>query len=436
MNLEQLVRQTLYEPLAAAALLLLTMQMALVLASLRDRRSTRIKLLYSVHFSLTFVLIYLPFLILIWKNYKAYTYRSEFLSDLVSRYGETVPASAIALYEAISILIVIAAFREYHAYRKKHLTADSIKETMDLLPAGIAIAQPEGTVVLFNRTMNNLARRLTGKRLSDINVFREAAGGTHTTGSNSSFQLTLPDGAGVWQISSEELETNGENYTQVTASDITHQAAITAELAEMNEKLRDINMRLSIYNRQADRMIVAQEMLTARMAVHNEVGSMLLEIRHYLKNPASIDEELLLQAVRNTNTYLLREYEEDDTEVDPLTESIEMAKVIGVEVVISGIIPSAEPYRGILASAISEAATNTVKHADGNRLAVSITEEKGTVAFILKSNGRKPDGPVREGGGLMSLRNLVEKHGGMMRTETGPEMQLIIELGNINGSVL
>jgi ADP-ribosylglycohydrolase len=49
-------------------------------------------------------------------------------------------------------------------------------------------------------------------------------------------------------------------------------------------------MRLEQYGRQADRIIIAQELLTARMAVHSEVGNVLLESRHYLMKPTSIDE--------------------------------------------------------------------------------------------------------------------------------------------------
>ena len=41
---------------------------------------------------------------------------------------------------------------------------------------------------------------------------------------------------------------------------------------------------------------------------------------------------MLLQALRNTNTYLLREYEQDDTARDALADAIDMAETIGVEV--------------------------------------------------------------------------------------------------------
>lgn len=187
-------------------------------------------------------------------------------------------------------------------------------------------------------------------------------------------------------------------------------------------------MRLDIYHQQADRIIIAQELLTARRAVHSELGNVLLESRHYLKEPASIDEEKLLQALKNTNTYLLREYEEDDTASDTLAEAMEMAEAIGVDVVITGSIPQEDPDRMILAAAVSECATNTVKHADGDTLSVAVRDEDEGVVFVLQNNGTQPSAEIRESGGLRSLRSLVGKHHGTMQVTISPEYRLVIRL--------
>ena len=164
------------------------------------------------------------------------------------------------------------------------------------------------------------------------------------------------------------------------------------------------------------------------MTVHSEVGNVLLESRHYLRDPASFDEEKLLQALKNTNTYLLREYEQDDTARDPLTDAVEMAEAIGVDVLISGPIPAADPYRQLLAAAINECASNAVKHANGNRLVVRIRKSGKEVVYLLQSNGDLPGEEIRESGGLLYLRSLVEKEGGTMLTERLPEFTLTIRL--------
>ena len=53
--------------------------------------------------------------------------------------------------------------------------------------------------------------------------------------------------------------------------------------------------------------------------------------------------------------------EEDDTDRDPLADALETAEAIGVEVILAGVPPVAEPLRGILAAAVGECSTNTVK---------------------------------------------------------------------------
>ena len=425
-------------------LLLLTFEMSLVLASFRNKRSKRLRTFYAGLFIISLIFVFYPLLFLNWKPQR------KPLPGFLMAYGESVPAVFIILFEVLSAVIIVVGIGDLHRYRKSHLTPDCIKETMDLLPVGIAFARPEGTVVLHNQAMNDLARKLTGKGISDIKAFREAIHEESADDAGDGMQITLPDGSSSWMLSFEDLELDGEPYIQLTATDITEQTAVTKELEEKNKKLRDINMRLNIYNKQADRIIIAQELLTARMAVHNEVGNVLLETRHYLKDPASIDEEVLLQALKNTNTYLLKEYEEDDTQSDPLTEAVEMAEAIGVDVVITGRIPSDDPYRTVLAAAVRECASNTVKHANGNQLSVEVIliprsinkslqdVNKSTQDVILSeakdlimtftNNGNPPNGIIRESGGLHSLRVLVERSGGTMQLESVPDFKLIISL--------
>ena len=195
-----------------------------------------------------------------------------------------------------------------------------------------------------------------------------------------------------------------------------------------NKTLMDIRRRLDIYNKQAERIVIAQEFLAARMAVHSEVGNMLLEGRHYLKDPDSFDEEVLLRALKNTNTFLLREYERKNVESDSLAEALEAAETIGVEVALSGAIPEKDPQRMILAAAISECASNTAKHADGERLSVKIQQGEGRITYTLVSSGSATAGEVRETGGLLTLRVLVEREGGEMKTSAGREFSLTIYL--------
>ena len=417
MTIHEAIFSTVRQPLLGVLYLLLTMQMALLFAAFRDGRSFRFRFACLLHLLLSFLFLWFPFM-----DIDSNIFRTDTPIPLpAARSAFTaLPVWTLFLYEALTALILLAVLRNVFRWRKDHPTSYSIKETMDLLPAGIAFARPEGTVVFSNLAANAISRALTGRAMTDLLTFEKAAG-TET-------QVELPDGSAVWQLKRSELDADGTPYIQLTATDITEQAGITRELEEKNRKLRDIHLRLDIYNKQADRIIIAQELLTARMAVHNELGNILLESRHYLTNPSSFDEKKLLQALKNTNTYLLREYEEDDTERDPLTDAVEMAEAIGVDVLISGQAPANDPYRSVLAAAINESASNAVKHANGDRLFATIRNSDTEITYILESKGVPPREAIRESGGLLSLRTLAEKYGGAMETTTSPAFTLTVRL--------
>ncbi len=400
------------QPLLGLLFLILTGWMALVVAALRDGRSRRAKLALLTPLLLSAVLLYLCMAFISWENNTHAGFAG--LPGWLRAFG-ALPVWTLAFAEGLLAVPLVCAVRETRRYRDSHLTPDSLKETMDLLPVGIAFFDSDGGVVFGNQVMENLSLSLTGAPLTDLPRFRAAAG---------EGPLAL-DGR-VWQLDVHVFEDNP--LTQLTATDITEQAGVLTDLEARNKKLKGIRLRLEIYNRQAERIIIAQELLTARMTVHDELGHILLESRHYLSDPTALNPALLLQSLKNTNTYLLREYEQDDTARDALSDAVDMARTIGVEVTISGRVPQKEPARSLLAAAIQECAANAVKHAGGSALSVRISQEKSGTRFSLKSDGRPPSGPIREAGGLLSLRVLTERRGGQMDVESAPSFRLDIFL--------
>ncbi len=397
-------------PVLGILFLLITCQMAAVIAALRDGRSRRAGGAFLTFFLLGAAVFWLCLSVISWEiNFPSRTPEPPaWLAAFCA-----CPVWTLWTFESVIAAILFFSVLNTFRYRRDHVTPGSVKQAMDLLPVGIAFGGPEGSVRFRNLAMDHLSGMLTGKLLTDWKVFQAAAGGDQVSAEGK-----------VWQLRSRE--TPGSSLTQLTATDITEQAGILSDLQAKNRKLRDIHLRLEIYNRQAERIIIAQELLAARMTVHDELGSVLLESRHYLNDPASIDEELLLQALRNANTYLLREYERDDTAVDPLAKAVGMAQAIGVKVELSGLPPTQDDPRGVLAAAIRECAANTVKHAEGDRLTADTRCSDTGYLFTLCSNGQPPASPIRETGGLLSLRMLVENRHGVMRVDTSPGFRITI----------
>ena len=400
------------QPLLSVLFLALTGWMTLLIAAQWDGRSRRVRSALTAFFFLCTAVLWLCLCMISWENNTQGGFAA--LPAWLAAVG-AFPVWALALAEAFLAVPLIPAAGDTRRYRDNHLTQDSIKETMDLLPVGIAFAEPGGGVVFRNLVMERLSLALTGSPLHDMDQFRAAAGDG---------PLSL-DGK-VWQFDASPHPDGA--LTELIATDITGQAGILNDLQEKNRKLRDIQLRLKIYNRQAERIITAQELLSARMTVHDELGHILLESRHYMSDPKAFNEAMLLQTLRNTNSYLLREYEQDDTARDALADAIDMAETIGVEVTITGRIPQEEPERSLLAAAIQESAANTVKHAGGSALSVQIRQEEDGTRFSLENNGRAPSEPIHEAGGLLSLRALTERRGGHLHVESIPVFRLDILL--------
>ena len=410
------IHQVIFSPgrqiLLPALILLITAQTALLFAAIRDRRSLPLKLVLLLHFAFSTAAFWFCLYDISWDI--KYPGGMKAPRGLLAAFG-ALPVSAGVIYELVTAAALCLAGWDTLRYRKSHVTPESVKQTMDLLPVGVACGRPDGTVLFRNLVMDHISVAKTGKLLTDLNAFRAAVG---------EGQVTVKDS--VWQVSAGEVP--GTPLLQLTATQITEQARLLADLQAKNRKLKDIHLRLDIYNRQAGRIIIAQEMLTARMAVHDELGHILLESRHYMNDPGTFNEALLLQALKNTNTCLLREYEQDDTARDPLADAIDTAEAIGVDVTIAGRIPSGEPCRSLLAAAVQECAANAVKHAGGDALQVQIRREENGVRFSLENNGTRPAGPIIESGGLLSLRALTESRGGRMVTESTPAFRLTVFL--------
>ena len=178
-------------------------------------------------------------------------------------------------------------------------------------------------------------------------------------------------------------------------------------------------------------MFVNQEKAGARTALHNELGQVLLMGRHYIEHPDTTDAAVVALMTGQMNSFLLGENKASMTEPgDKLRETFHMADSIGVSVEMQGEPPRAEKLRSLLAAAIRECAANAVKHAEGDRLFVRITEKAADTVITVTNNGKPPKGPIDESGGLLSLRRSVEAAGGQMHVEYLPSFSLTLTIGN------
>jgi signal transduction histidine kinase len=337
-----------------------------------------------------------------------------------------------AILEGACAVILVLLFLDDCRYRRSHLTPDAVRETVDLLPEGICISAPDGTVLLSNLQMDGLCRTLTGSVLTDAVRFRQQI---ETIGErqNEAFLVHMPDGK-TWRFLCGKLTEKGKTYDRTTAMDVTELCCVAEELREKNDRLQEIQRRMKAVSDLSGEMFTAQEEADARAALHNQLGQVLLMGRHTLEHPDSTDAELVRMATLEMNRFLLREAEApSESQTDRFQQSLALAKSIGVQTEILGSLPENPAYRALLAQAVQECAANAVKHAEGDRLVLRPEENEKEWSIRITNNGRPPRGPVTESGGLLSLRRHTEAAGGAMTVESSPAFALVLRLPAITG---
>lgn len=323
--------------------------------------------------------------------------------------------------ELVSVTLVCRHVRALWRYRNTHLGADAIRQTVDLLPTALMISDPDGTVLLANLKMTELCRELAGETLSDANRFRRQIASM----AEEEDLVHTPAGK-TWQFAQSRITLDGREYDQLTANDMTEKYLVTKELRDKNEHLREVQYRMRTVAAKERSLVVAREIMNARKTVHDRMGGVLLSGKYYLDHPGDVKEEELLHLLEYSNYFLLGEVEQPYGEGDPLEDTIRMARRIGVVVDITGPLPESGQARALIVQAVEQCATNTVRHAGGDRLSVTITGSGPQITAVFTNNGSVPKGPVVETGGLAVLRKAVEEAGGCMTIRSKPAFLLSI----------
>ncbi|MBR0085545.1 MAG: hypothetical protein IJL97_03240, partial [Lachnospiraceae bacterium] len=339
-----------------------------------------------------------------------------------------MPIIVFAAVTLFSQAVVILSAADIKRYRKSNITDSLIKEMIDDLPAGIMISDDGGTVLMSNLKMNSLARALTGTYPVNSHDLMNALKEQDDVSGDRNV-LPVPD-LGTWQFMRERISAGKNEYDEITAFDMTKQYELTKDLEEKNVRLKDIRKRMDEYSAKADELIISEEILKARTAIHDEAGHVLLTGRYYLEHPDRVDPQALFYMLKRSNDFLLREAEEEEGTEDPLREARSTAKAIGIDIVMSGDVLLKGPDREILARAVKECAVNAVKHADAKHLFVDIGKNEGRNTVRISNDGKAPEGPAKETGGLYSLRHIAEAAGCSMKISWDGKFELTITFGS------
>lgn len=344
----------------------------------------------------------------------------------------SMPAVVIIILMLLLAIAEVFLLLRLRAWRYEQLTPFSIKECVDALPDGVCFFTEQGLPLLTNLQMSRLCAQITGAGLVDANAFLsvlrsgEYSGRAQLLRDKPTIAVELADGT-VWDFRLSRHAVREHTVEQLLAFRMTEQYRLTRELTDRNRRLEAVGRRLRQYNRELQDVIRNDEILTAKIQVHSDVGRVLILLRTFLAQKAE-QRDLNALLARWTFVANVLSGEERARQADTLEQILADAEGYGLAVVIDGPPPEGKAESALFLSTARECISNVKRHAPGARsLSVTLRESDGGSKMIFTNDGEPPAETITEGGGLKNLRQMAENAGWTMTVESAPSFVLRLE---------
>lgn len=311
---------------------------------------------------------------------------------------------------------------------RKKINNTSIKESFDTLPTGVCFFNEAGLPVLCNNAMQRFSFAVCGK---DVQFITDLEGcladdfAPATDARKDGKVFVLPDGRALHLEKRSFTHESGNTYTQYIATDITELHENRVELQEENARLRRVQTDLQALSANVVTVTREEEILNAKMRVHDEMGRCLIEARKYLREGSKerIPDSVVASWRRAVS---MLKYNNDIPDEDMLSEVRKTCESVKLGFIQTGELPKEENAAYILTCAVRECVTNAVRYASANELYADFAETETDATVVVYNNGKQPDSEIVEGGGLSTLRHRVERAGGTMTVQSLPRFQLTV----------
>ncbi|MEA4911956.1 MAG: hypothetical protein VB092_04990 [Oscillospiraceae bacterium] len=330
---------------------------------------------------------------------------------------------------ALALLVLsLRAVRLLVIYRREfdhELTAFTINDAINALHSGVLFYAPDGAVLLCNRRMRRLMLALCGGVCRDAKAFYTAlASDAPLAGErirmDGGVAFRLPDG-GVWLFARTAIETNGHEYVQLAASEITERFALTKRLIDENEQLRERSEALKTALQNIGEICRDEETARLKSRFHDMLGQRVALLLRGMRAGERIDRALLDDLRDGID--LERQTQERDARCK-LRMLRRLTEDIGVRFIVSGELPDTQGEASVCADILTEAVTNAVRHGFASEIHADMEEAGGEFRLRITNDGPTPEGLIKEGGGLSGMREKLAPLGGRLEVETSPRFVL------------
>ncbi len=329
------------------------------------------------------------------------------------------------------ISFALLSIYKVYKFSKDQINAFSVKEALENLPTGIAFMTNEVELLLSNQIMHNLAKELTGKTLRNADVFwqdlttLQDKDSCVIKGKSPAFILT--DGR-VWQFSKTLCSYNGNEYREFKAIEITEFYTLSENMRNVNEKLMQQQQRLKkledIIEENAERHVA----VNMKINFHDNFGNLLTLTKKTLRESKSTDEAKALVDYWGNLNGIIKELSSDDRQRLSLEQIMLFAEKLGCEIILSGDIPRYEHNKTTTLLCINEMLKNAYRHAGARMLTVNISQTADTIKLIIQNETEHRFPEIKEGGGLLGLRQRIEQAGGTMKISCDDVVRMSVKM--------
>ncbi len=307
-----------------------------------------------------------------------------------------------------------------------------IKDSFDNLPTGIIFAKTNGVILLANALMYDLYCQLSDGALQSAHAFWHSLTKPHDqiklleTGDTPT--LCFADNK-IYRFNKHTTEIGYEPIIQIKAVDISAHYQLKQTYLQKQKKLVTLRQAMVETKATLENVTRQEEVLDAKLKIHNTMGMGLATIRRYLATgQGDLDKALLIwrrsiELLVNSETFVQ----------DDLLKSLQQAaQSIGIVLEIIGKWPSKQPaIERVLISVGRECLINAALHGDAKHMQIEILEMAATYQITFKNDGKTSTKPIRAGGGFASMKKTLETINGSFDIVQTPQFAIVLELPKV-----
>lgn len=315
------------------------------------------------------------------------------------------------------ISITLASF--FSHWKEEHITPMSVKDSIDMLHAGLCYWEDGGRIILSNKKMDEICLAVSGEMLLNGDKFY---------GCLKTECMPMPDGT-IKYFFHNPVEFEDKQIHELIAVDVTELYKKNELLEQETISLRKMNESLRRYNQNIEETVRKQEILDAKVYIHDEMNRlMLMTTANAEMSMPEEDFKEILTLWRNNAILLGNESDKSGGNTD-IAEVNQLAELLGIQLRWIGEQPWTVPdsIREVLSMAAREAIANAVKHAAAKNIIIGIYKNDENLCIRISNDGKLPAGKISMGGGLTNIKRMVEEKKGQFKVDINERFNMILE---------